>query len=135
MDAGSETVLAPRVLVIMADQWPRALLRAALREVGYDAIGARDLIEALAYPATDPQRGPVRLLILDQPVLQTGDELLLPRLCRRHGEPGVLLLAPGIRPPPKGPWQRVMQRPVTLGQVVEAARALVPLPSAAPGTD
>jgi hypothetical protein len=28
-----------RVLIIMADRWPRALMRAALIENGYDAAG------------------------------------------------------------------------------------------------
>ena len=28
--------LPPRILLVMPAQWPRALLRASLREVGYD---------------------------------------------------------------------------------------------------
>src|SRR5436305_4966936 len=33
-----EILLPPRVLIVMADQWRRAGLRAALRAEGYDAI-------------------------------------------------------------------------------------------------
>lgn len=33
-------MLAPRVLILQPDHWPRALLRAELREAGYDAVGA-----------------------------------------------------------------------------------------------
>src|SRR5512142_2916514 len=40
--------LPPRILVVMPAQWPRALVRAELRERGYDAAGARDLLEALS---------------------------------------------------------------------------------------
>src|SRR4051812_45044558 len=46
-----------RVLIVMAAQWPRALIRAALQETGYDALGARDLDEALTYPVDEAGRG------------------------------------------------------------------------------
>ena len=55
----------PRILVVSAEQWPRALLRAQLDEAGYDAIGAGTLSRALRHPLDDPERGPVRLIVLD----------------------------------------------------------------------
>jgi DNA-binding response OmpR family regulator len=119
------------VLVVLADHWPRALLRAALREAGYDAVGVRDLVEALAQPATAPDRGPVRLIILDQRVLRDPEDVLLVRLLGRHGHPAMVLLAEATRSPVGGPWRLVIQRPVSIGDVVAAARALLPLPPGA----
>jgi len=124
--------LSPRVLIVMADQWPRALLRAALREAGYDAVGARGLPEALRYPADAPGRGPVRLIILDQPVLLSAEDPLLGRLVGRHAEPLVVLVAPATRPRLEGPWGRVIRRPATIAEIVAAVRTLVPLASSAP---
>src|SRR4051794_21364037 len=103
----------PRVLLVMPEQWPRALLRAALREVGYDALGAPGLGGALRYRAEVPGRGPVRVVLVDQGVLQ-GDEAfpLLTTLLHRHGDPTPILLAraaPMPRLPDKaepGPWAR-----------------------------
>src|ERR1700682_6312362 len=62
----------PRVLLVMAEQWPRALPRAALREVGFDAVGTRTLGSALRVNPDEPDRGPIGLVILDQSVL--GDD-------------------------------------------------------------
>src|SRR3954470_19927901 len=55
--------LPPRVLLVMPDQWPRALLRAALRDAGYDAVGAPGLSAALRYRPAVADRGPVRLVV------------------------------------------------------------------------
>jgi DNA-binding NtrC family response regulator len=127
MGSSSEPAPAPRVLVIMDDQSPRALLRAALREAGYDAIGARDLVEALVSPADAPDRGPVRLIIVDQRVLHAGDDMLMVRLLGRHGDPATLLLGQTTQGRADGPWQRVIQRPASVGDIVNAARTLLPL--------
>src|SRR5437667_11841947 len=61
--------LPPRILLVMPAQWPRALLRAALREEGYDASGTRAVNGALYQAAPDPARGPVRLVLADQDAL------------------------------------------------------------------
>lgn len=53
----------------MPEHWPRALLRAALREAGYDAVGAPGLSGALRYRAAAPDRGPVRLVVIDRDAL------------------------------------------------------------------
>jgi hypothetical protein len=121
----------------MPEQWPRALLRAALREVGYDALGAPGLAGALRYRAEVPDRGAVRLVLVDQAVLQ-GEEAfaLLTTLLRRHEGPATILLAraaPMPRHPEQAepaPWARVVRRPVSIEGIVAAVRDLLPLPPA-----
>lgn len=111
----------------MPDQWPRALLRAALREVGYDAVGTRTLVAALRVPPAEPERGPVRLVIVDQPALGPGSDEQITRLLARHGTPDTILLARAAVATPAGPWQRVLHRPVSVADVVSAAQELLPL--------
>jgi hypothetical protein len=121
----------PRVLVVMPDQWTRALLRAALREVGYDAVGARGVREASRVRPAQSDRGPVRLVIIDHDALGAGIEPLLAPLLARHGAPGAMLLKRATKSMPNGAWRRVLQRPVSVADVVEAAEELLPLPAAA----
>lgn len=109
----------------MPDQWPRALLRAALREVGYDAAGTRALSGGLRLSADEPDRGPVRLIVIDQEAL-ADDRHDLDELHRRTGAP-MVLLAPALRPPRAGPWTRVCRRPFSIGDVVRTIEDLVPL--------
>jgi hypothetical protein len=125
----------PRVLLVMPDQWPRALLRAELRERGYDALGAPGLAAALAYPVSVPDRGPVRLLLLDQTALGPSEEPLLARLVERHGYPAGLLLARVGQAPASGDWSRVLRRPVTIAELAEAVTSLLPLPAGSVGPD
>jgi hypothetical protein len=138
LDPAEATPPPPRVLLVMPDQWPRALLRAALREVGYDALGAPGLAGALRYRVQAPSRGPVRLVLVDQAALQ-GDETLprLTTLLHRFGNPAAILLARAVLmsgPPEKAepaPWNRVIRRPVRIDGIVAVVRELLPLP---PGT-
>jgi DNA-binding response OmpR family regulator len=125
----------PRVLLIMPDQWPRALLRAALREAGYDALGAPGLAAALHYRAEAPGRGLVRLVVVDQAVLADHDAAaLLGELGRRHGDPGLVLLArAGDAQPIPGAaaalgWRHVLRRPTSIAELVAAVQTLLPLP-------
>ncbi|HEX5831796.1 MAG TPA: hypothetical protein VFY16_12500 [Gemmatimonadaceae bacterium] len=124
----------PRVLLVIPDQWSRALLRAALREEGYDAVGARHPIEALRYHAQEPDRGPVRLVVADQDALGDADDGLgadiLARVLARHGDPPTLLLGRATHATPAGPWRRVIRRPASMAEVVEGVRMLLPLPPA-----
>jgi hypothetical protein len=125
----------PRLLLVMPEQWPRALLRAALREVGYDALGAPGLAGALRYRAAVPGRGAVRLVLVDQAVLQ-GEEAfpLLTTLLHRHKDPAAMLLAraapmPGLPEKAEPPaWARIIRRPVSIEGIVAAVRELLPLP-------
>jgi hypothetical protein len=127
---------APRVLLILPEQWPRALLRAALREIGYDAAGAPGLRGALRYRATAPDRGPVRLVVIDQDALRQPDAAAeLTALIERHGGPELILIAKsGQTPLPAGEtaWRRIVRRPASIGELVEAVRAVVPLESYRP---
>jgi hypothetical protein len=126
---------APRVLLILPEQWPRALLRAALREIGYDAVGAPGLRGALRYRATAPDRGPVRLVMIDQAALGRPDAgAELTALIDRHGGPELILIAKSRQaplPPPAGEiaWGRIVRRPVSIAELVDAVRAVVPLES------
>jgi DNA-binding response OmpR family regulator len=122
-------VVPPRVLIVMADQWPRALLRAALRELGYDALAASDLEEALSYPASDAKRGPVRLVILDQRVMGSEHESLLTRLMDRFGQPATLLLASTMTPPTNISG-RVIQRPASIADITRAVQTSLAVPTA-----
>jgi hypothetical protein len=114
----------------MADQWPRALVRAELREAGYDAMGARDFDEAMTYPRDEAGRGPVRLVILDQAVLERGDDPRLKELLRRHSDAETLLIAGAFQPPFPGSWRQVLRHPTTIAEIVQAAQQLLPPPAA-----
>jgi hypothetical protein len=120
---------APRILIVMADQWPRALLRAALREAGYDAIGTRTLAGSLAQPAHAPGRGPVRGLVVDWSAMDgapgAGTGEVLTELHRRHGTVPVVLLASAVHGDPPGSWTRVIRRPFFVEDVVRAVVQLV----------
>jgi hypothetical protein len=128
MTASPASDLPPRVVVVLRDQWTRALLRAALREDGYDAIGSPGVRETFRVPRDDPARGPVRLLIVDQDALGSVPALV-PALIDRLGGPPTILIRRVTKAFPTGEWSRVLQRPVSVDDVVVAARGLVPLPS------
>lgn len=123
---------APRVLIIMAEEWTRALLRAALRDQGYDAVSAPGVAEALVYPEREPDRGPIRLVVIDHGALER-DADGLDRLLDRHGEPGVVLLAPATGEVPVGPWKAVVRGPPARGPVTRLITELLPLSAGTPG--
>ena len=121
----------PRVLVVMQAQWPRALIRAALREVGYDAVGTQALTSALKIRPIEPNRGPVRLVIVDQPVLAgSRDDERLAALLTRHDHPATILLARSTVSVPSDHWTRVLRRPVSVGDIAQAAHDVLPLAAA-----
>lgn len=120
----------PRVLLVMPDQWPRALLRAALREAGYDALGAPSLGAALRYRPTTPDRGPVGLIVVDQAALGSEDEIQLDSLLRRHPGAVRVLLARATMPAPstdRSGWRAVIRRPASIADIVAAVAVLMPL--------
>ena len=123
-----QNVLPPRVVLIMPDQWRRALLRGALREAGYDAVGARGLREARIVKPRVPARGPVRLVVVDQDALGVAERSHLDALRTQHDDPDVVLLARATVQAPPGPWKKVLRRPVSVAELVNAVEALVPLP-------
>ena len=122
-----ESTFSPRVLIVMPEQWPRALLRAALREAGYDAVGTRNLGTALRIPSDEPDRGPVRVVVVNQSALGGADDKLT-ELLSRHGAPTTILLSRATIVTPRGPWQRVLKRPVTIDDIVTTVGELMPLP-------
>jgi len=121
---------APRVLIVMDAQWHRALIRAALRNAGYDAVGAVDLAEALTHPTQEERRGPVRLIILDQPAVQGPDDPSLRQLLQQHPEANTLVLESAFLPSIEGEWQKVLRHPVTVAEIVQTTQQLLPLPIA-----
>ena len=116
----------PRVLLVMLEQWPRALLRAALREVGYDAIGTRTVRGARTLLTSGEGRGPVRLILLDQDAL-TEDAQGDLQMLRRGSDAPLVLLAPATRRVSEGGWTGVLRRPLTVGELAQAIERLVPL--------
>jgi DNA-binding response OmpR family regulator len=125
------TALPPRILLVMPAQWPRALLRAALREEGYDASGTRAMTGALYQAAPDPARGPVRLVLLDQDALGETAVGLIDDLRSRISDAPMVLLAPATRRVQEGPWTRVIRRPISIAALVQAIESLAPLPPGA----
>jgi DNA-binding response OmpR family regulator len=121
-------MLPPRVVVISPDRVPRALLRAELREAGYDAIGATGLAAALRLPAADRERGPVRLMLVQREAMDAAAGELLERARLRYPASRLLLLTSHGGSAPAGPWDAVLYRPVAIGEIVAQVRSLVPLP-------
>lgn len=113
----------------MAAQWPRALLRAELREAGYDAVGARDLDDAATYPRDEAGRGPVRLIILDQAVIPSSNDPRLIALLQTHPEAQTVLLAGAFQPPLPGKWGQVLRHPTTVAEIIQTAQRLLPRPA------
>ena len=120
------TELPARVVIVSHEQWAPAGLRAELRERGVDAVGVRDIPEALTqHPKSD--RGPVRLLVIDQDTLSDDVHAgMLPRVRTRLGDPRVILLAHATRETPPGDWELVLRRPVTIGEVADTVQRLLP---------
>jgi DNA-binding response OmpR family regulator len=118
-----------RVLIVMRAHWPRALIRATLREAGYDALGARDLDEALTYPATEAARGSVRLILLDQRAVSGKDDLRLRQLLERHSEADTVLLRGAFQSSMPGPWREVVQHPFSIADLSERVQQLLSLAS------
>jgi hypothetical protein len=116
--------LPPRVLIVMRDQWTRVLLRAALREVGYDAVGTRNLRSAMRIRVGEPDRAPVRLMIVDQDAAD--DVTIAEQLLERHGAVSILI-ARRTSATPAGPWHRVIYRPISVEEIVRVVEDMLPL--------
>jgi hypothetical protein len=114
----------------MPDQWRRALLRAALREAGYDAIGARDMVDAARYRAIEAGRGTVDLVLVDQDATPNSMDDLRDILASHHDPPAVLL-GHATHAPPEGPWSLVVRRPLSVADIVSEVESQLPLPAEA----
>jgi hypothetical protein len=116
----------PKVLIVMAAQWPRALLRAALREAGYEALGTPSLHDALAVPAGNGASVSVALIILDHTISESQDDSLLAELLARHPAALTLKLESAFHHSPPGAWSHVLRHPVTIAEIVNAIESLLP---------
>lgn len=125
-------MLAPRIIILSDEQWARAGLRAELREHGYDAVGAPDFERAERHVLPNPERGPVRLVIADQDVLDDRAIDTLQRWRKGLGA-AVVLLARSTRATPAGDWDEVVRRPCSVADVEAIVRRLVPLADADAG--
>jgi len=117
----------------MPEQWRRALLRPALREVGYDAIGARGILEARLVHPEVPERGPVGLVVVDQAALAGAWMPALHTLRERHQNPPIILLGRATVDAPEGVWHRVLGRPLSIAHIVSEVKSALPLPADARG--
>src|SRR6516165_5559246 len=106
-----------RILLVMPEHWPRALLRAELIERGYDVVGAPDLTAALLVRPVEKGRGPVRLIAIDQDVMVESQGALLERLVSRHQNPRLVLLARAQLEAPPGSWDQIVRRPALIGEI------------------
>jgi hypothetical protein len=118
----------PRVLLVIPNATHRALVRAALREVGYDAIGARTIAEAREHPPAEPRRGPVGLILVDHEAAAEAAQGAVEDLLALHSHPPALLVAHTTHASPAGPWTDVLRRPLTVAELVTEVEARVRLP-------
>jgi hypothetical protein len=117
----------PRILVVSPEHWPRVHIRTALRERGYDAIGAADAPDALAVPHVERDRGPIAAIILEAAAVQSFPTTTSRLLDRYHDVP-TILIASAVHERPPGRWTRLLRRPVEVGEVVATIEDLIPLP-------
>jgi hypothetical protein len=122
------TIPAPRVILVIPSQWPRALLRAALREAGYRALGTAGLSTAQRFPTVEADQDAVRLVVVDQAALAGRESDQVDRLLSRHPEAAAVLLAPATQRIRGGPWRRIIRRPASVADVLAVVQSLVPLP-------
>lgn len=109
-----------RILLVMSEHWPRALLRAELIERGYDAIGAPDLATALHSQPTEKERGPVRVILIDQDALVEPQLRNFNLLTFRHPRARLVLLARAQLETPPGNWHTILRRPLLIGEIATA---------------
>lgn len=130
MASGECSSGAFRILVVSPRQWTRALLIAELDEAGYDAIGAASVLTALRYRGESPERGPVKLVLLEDRALDAEGRALLGDLRQRHPAAKWVILTAAGSAAPTGQWDLVIQRPIAIRELVQLVRKLLgPAPS------
>jgi hypothetical protein len=110
----------PRILLVMPEHWPRALLRAELIERGYDVVGTPDLPAALLPRPVEKDRGPVRVIVIDQDVLVEPQSRLLDLLVSRHPNARLVLLSRAQLEMPPGAWDQIVRRPALIGEIASS---------------
>jgi len=116
----------PRILLVMPEHWPRALLRAELIERGYDVIGAPDLATALLCRPAEKGRGPVRVILIDQDALMEPQIRLFDLLVSRHPKQRLMLLARAQLETPPGDWHDIVRKPALIGEIASAIERALP---------
>jgi DNA-binding NtrC family response regulator len=112
------------VWVIDAEQWPRACLRAELMERGFEVIGFDQMTRAMAALRNGLYQRPF-LVILELRCLAAQPSQI--KALVRLNMPKILLGGavelnePWIN---KGEWDEIIQRPFTIGKVVDAVENL-----------
>jgi hypothetical protein len=112
-----------RVLIVVPDHWTRVLLRAELLEHSFDTVGASSLKAALGIAGAD-ERGPIRVILLDDGALATEDGNLLEALATRYENAPIVLLAAAFSEPRVGPFRRIVRRPTSIGTLVNLVHEL-----------
>lgn len=114
----------PRIVVSMGDRWACVVLCAELRERGYVAGCADGLSAALLLP--EPRQvGPVRAVLVDHESLRDRDLDVL-RWLRMSGHgPATVVVIAGDASVPAGPWEQVLRRPVTIGEIADVIQQWV----------
>ena len=122
--------MAARVLIVLRGRWPRALLRAQLRERGYDAVAAPSLAAALPY-VSGPRGVFPRLILVEGELL--GQEDAAERLAQLSDgvSPAVVLLRQGEGAVPEGDWTAVLPRSLPHDELLRTVTRLVPAQEAA----
>jgi hypothetical protein len=121
--------------LVLSDPWERALLRAELRERGYEALAlpvpaAHDDAKLLAWELVS---GHAHLIVVDDDSLPHEGLAAIAAPGHRPA-PGLLLTHAG-RHVPEGPWLRVLHRPFRIGDIADTVERLAPLPMGAPLDD
>lgn len=120
---------------MMSDHRARAVLRAELLERGLDAVGAPDLATAMLQPPFEEERGPVRAILIDHDVLTASAPRAVELLASRHGRPSVVLLASTQLELPRGPWDLVVRRPASIGEIATTLEQLARRMGSSTGAD
>lgn len=108
-----------KTIFVVGQEWRfRALLRAQLREEGYRALGLADLGEAAEALASLPAPA---LMVFDMAGAAPEEmQRLLPELAARL--PVLVVAGPQEKVP--APVQRLLRRPLSVGDILETVREL-----------
>jgi len=134
--ARSEVPMATRgcVVLVMPQQWERAILRAELIERGHDVVGMRHLGDLLAFHAAEAGHAPIGVVLVDRTAFAGRHHRLLSILRRRHRCAPFVLLARAMTEVADCPWNAVLVRPLSVAQLADKIAALLALaPSAGEG--
>jgi hypothetical protein len=114
----------PSALIVMPEHWTAALLKAELLERGWDAACAPSMAEGLVLAAGRK----ISVALVDQAALSSRDPRLLAWAVAHEGM-RLVLLTGAMTEQARGPWQRVLRRPLSLGAIADALASSASAPS------